>query len=83
MEGDYFKNMIEDRNSIIQNLKDAGCNKDFIADFLHYYDQAERGRQIALLTNWRNCLLEQIHEEERKISCLDYLIYRLQNEYGN
>lgn len=71
--------MTENRNAIIQNLKDAGCNKDFISDFLHYYDRAEMGMQIDLLTNWRSCLLEQVHEKERKISCLDYLIYRLQN----
>ena len=68
----------EKREAIIQNLKDAGCTNTFISDFLYCYDKNDHEKQIEILENWRNNLLKQIHEKEKKISCLDYLIYKLQ-----
>ena len=39
--------------------------------------QAEGNLQIALLELHRDDLLDNVHSEERKISCLDYLLYWL------
>lgn len=41
-------------------------------------NKSDHEKQIEILENWRKNLLEQIHEKEKKISCLDYLIYKLQ-----
>ena len=68
----------KDREAVIQNLKDAGCNESFVEDFLVCYDRKEKEKQIKLLEDWRKNLLHQIHKEEKKISCLDYLIHRLE-----
>ena len=68
----------EKREAIIQNLKDAGCTNTFISDFLCCYDKNDYEKQIGILENWRTDLLKQIHEKEKRISYLDYLIYKLQ-----
>ena len=41
------------------------------------YPESERYRQIALLELHRDDLLDNVHSEERKISCLDYLLYQI------
>ncbi|MDO5336864.1 MAG: hypothetical protein Q4E89_05295 [Eubacteriales bacterium] len=66
------------RESVIQNLKDAGCSESFVENFLICYDRQENEKQIQLLESWRRDLLHRVHKEEKKISCLDYLIYRIQ-----
>lgn len=65
--------------SVIQNLKDAGCTDEIIAEFmsLQGYDAAG---QLRLLTLHRKHLLERLHASERQIDCLDYLLYRMQTE---
>lgn len=68
----------KERDAVIQNLKDAGCSERFVDCFLVYYDKGEKEGQMKLLESWREDLLEQVHIGERKISCLDYLAYRLE-----
>lgn len=66
----------KDREAVIQNLKDAGCKESFAEDFLVCYDRKEK--QLKFLEDWRENLQQQVYKEEKKISCLDYLIHRLQ-----
>ncbi|MDT4533693.1 hypothetical protein [Eisenbergiella tayi] len=65
------------RDAIVQNLKDAGCSAGIIENFLRYFDENQKEKQLELLEIHRNQLLTQIHKEEKKISCLDYLIYQI------
>ena len=67
----------ESRDAVIQNLIDAGCGQEMIDDFLAYYDGDKREKQLELLELQRKDLLNRIHREEKKISCLDYLIYQI------
>lgn len=68
---------IESRNIVVQNLKDAGCSLDTIKSFLLYFDRGQREEQLELLKDHRTQLLNRVHTEEKKIYCLDYLIYQL------
>jgi hypothetical protein len=68
----------KERNAVIQNLKDAGCSERFVERFLVCYDKGEKEGQMKLLELWRADLLEQVHIGENRISCLDYLVYRLE-----
>lgn len=68
---------IETRKAVIQNLKDAGCSLGTIKDFLSYFDRGQREEQLELLKDHRTQLLNRVHKEEKKISCLDYLIDQL------
>lgn len=69
--------------SVLQNLRDAGCTDEMIAEFMSLQGSADEQRQLQLLSEHRKCLLEQIHRAERHISCLDYLLYQMQKTAGN
>ena len=62
---------------ITQNLVDAGCTEQMIRQF---WDLALNGRQeaaLALLQRHRQNLLDCCHAQQRKIDCLDYLVYEM------
>lgn len=62
--------------SIIDNLRDAGCSEELIEQ----YTYADSGcARICLLKQYRRELLENIHSEQKKLECLDYLIYQLRS----
>ena len=57
-----------------QNLVDAGCSECFIAS----YDAAGScGEQLCQLRQHRKELLDRIHDGQRQLDCLDYLIYQV------
>ena len=68
---------LESKEAVIQNLKDAGCSPDTIKDFLLYLDSNKKEEQLALLEKHRKELLNVVHKEEKKIYCLDYLVYQI------
>lgn len=54
-----------------QNLKAAGCSAKMIETFFSYQ---ETEKKILLLERHRRKLLDDVHDKERKILCLDYLV---------
>lgn len=62
---------------IVQNLKDAGCEDEIIQRFLTAVEQRKTEDGIRLLRRHRRSLLEKLHEWQKKIDCLDYLLYQL------
>lgn len=60
--------------TVVQNLKDAGCSSGMIEKFTRLQDDDER---LQLLSCHRKRLLEALHRDERRIDCLDYLIYQM------
>ena len=64
----------------IQNLKDAGCCRETVERFLALGDAGDVQGQLQLLAQHRKCLLEKVHREERRIQCLDYLVYQMEKE---
>lgn len=68
---------LESREAVVQNLRDAGCSQDTIENFLLYFDRNQKEKQLALLEKHRKQLLNVVHSEEKKIYCLDYLVYQL------
>ena len=69
---------IGSRESVIQNLEDAGCETEMIRNFLVWFDKGQQAKQLELLEHQREYLLGRVHTDERRISCLDYLIYQIQ-----
>ena len=63
-----------------ENLLDAGCSQDFIEQFLKLVEQGEREAQFALLAKHRALLLDHIHENQKKVDSLDYLIYTMKKQ---
>lgn len=69
--------MMKQKTLILENLKDAGCASDFIADFMRLEETGEQGEQLIMLSKHRKRLLTQLHTEHRRIDCLDYLIHSM------
>lgn len=59
--------------SVKQNLKDAGCPEKFVEQFLACYGDCTPEEQLRLLHSQRKRLLEQVHDCQKKLDCLDYL----------
>ncbi|MCH5256372.1 MAG: hypothetical protein J1D87_03725 [Lachnospiraceae bacterium] len=66
--------------SIIQNLKDAGCSKSQIEECMDYVGKNERNGVLKLLRQHRDVLLDGLHEKQRMIECLDYLVYQIKKD---
>ena len=66
--------------SVIQNLEDAGCDKKTMEQFLVLEIAGEKQDQLNLLEKHRRCLLEKVHEGEKQIDCLDYLVFQMKKE---
>ncbi|MCM1087525.1 MAG: hypothetical protein NC419_05165 [Muribaculaceae bacterium] len=66
------------KEDVIQNLKDAGCNQETIKCFMECMEQDDVSGQMHLMEEHRKCLLNKVHEEEKKITCLDYLVYQVE-----
>lgn len=62
---------------LITNLKDAGCDDTTIAAFLQYRQTNDQSKQMDLLKKHRNSLLDKIHDDQKAIDCLDYLVYKM------
>lgn len=63
--------------NLTQNLKDAGCSSKTIEKFIDCYQTQSVAGQKRVLAAHRGSLLEAIHKNQKKLDCLDYLIYQL------
>lgn len=70
--------MYPSEESVIQNLKDAGCNSDIIEDFMKDMRENRKASGLKILAEHRRFLLNSLHESQKKIDNLDYLIYQIQ-----
>ena len=66
--------MKEELEKILTNLSDAGCGSEELEKARKLY---EAGDTEALHRHFRRCRcsrMEELHESQRKVDCLDYLI---------
>lgn len=62
---------------IIQTLEDSGCSRELINQFLKDYREENTVNQRKLLSQHKQALQDVVHEKQKRIDCLDYLIYKL------
>lgn len=60
------------RSRVIANLTDAGCD---MALAEHYADSQNAKEKNDILKCHRQKLLDDLHKCQKRIDCLDYLIY--------
>lgn len=70
--------LCDSEEAVTQNLRDAGCDEGTIAAFLGFVREEKEAESLRLLKKQRSLLLDAVHREEKKIDCLDYLVYRMQ-----
>ncbi len=69
-----------EEKSIIRNLRDSGCGKDTIKAFVEDLREEKYSEGLKLLAAHRRVLLDELHKEQKRIDCLDYLVYKMQKE---
>lgn len=72
--------MEQEEKEIIRNLLDAGCSEDTITAFMKYRKMGNREEGFRILRDQRKSLLDDVHLGEKKIGCLDYLVYQMKRE---
>lgn len=63
-----------------QNLEDAGCDKQTKEKCMVLFQSGNLRGILPLLSNYRKDLLSTVRSGQKKIDCLDYLIYKIQKE---
>jgi hypothetical protein len=66
--------MKQELKKILTNMEDAGCGGEELEKAKRLY---EAGDTDALIRYFRKCRcsrMEELHESQRKVDCLDYLI---------
>ncbi|MDO4564749.1 MAG: hypothetical protein Q4C04_03970 [Clostridia bacterium] len=66
---------------LMQNLQDAGCDRNTKERFLHILHEGNTSEQLRLLAKLRGELLNGVHLWERKIACLDHLIHNIEQGF--
>lgn len=61
-----------------QALTDAGCGLELPPRLCALIGQNKRKEALRLLAAHRQTLLDRCHDEQRKIDCLDYLVFQME-----
>lgn len=65
------------KEAMVQNLKDAGCDRELIEYSIRLFSEGKIKEVLAVLAKHRGNLLNNCHIENKKIDCLDYLIFQI------
>lgn len=63
--------------AVVTNLMDAGCDNELIEQFMGLLKTGRKEVGMSLLAKHRHFLLDCYHADQKKIDCLDYLIYKM------
>ena len=64
-----------------QNLIDAGCSKDLIETCMELAKANKWKRLLPLLAKQRINLLDSVHDGQKQIDCLDFLVYSINKKH--
>ena len=62
---------------VVTNLVDAGCDNELIDQFIDLLKNGKKEAGLSLLAKHRRYLLDCYHADQKKIDCLDYLLYQM------
>ena len=65
---------------IKRNLTDAGCSTSQIEQFINLVQEKKRPEQYRFLSCHKLELLKKLHENQRKVDCLDFMVYAMKKE---
>lgn len=68
---------MESTETLRQNLKDAGCDEETIKLFIDDWQTGSKAKSLKLLAIHRKTLLNSLHENQKCIDILDYLLYQI------
>ena len=76
-ENNALKENGKEKVLLLRNLKDAGCNSSIAEKFFQFLKDGNKKELSRLLSMQRSALLRKLHENQKQIDCLDFLIYRI------
>lgn len=65
---------------IRQNLEDAGCDEHTTQKCIALMKAGRPEETLPLLFHYRRELLDHVRSGQKKLDCLDYLIYQIQKK---
>lgn len=65
------------QGQITECLRDAGCTDEMIIDFMVSQHKGDTVAGHRLLSSHRKTLLDDLHVCQKRIDCLDFLMYKL------
>lgn len=64
-----------------QNLIDAGCSRDLVETCMEFAKADQWNRILSLLAGQRVNLLDSVHDGQKQIDCLDFLVYSINKKH--
>ena len=68
---------------LYQNLQDAGCDAQTVQACMALAEAGNASGMLGLLLKHRATLWQAVRAEQKKVDCLDYLIYALKKDAEN
>ena len=68
--------------ALIENLTDNGCSREGASRAKALYEAKDMDGLIMHLRKYRCDLVEEMHDSQRKVDRMDYLIRQVQKEAG-
>lgn len=73
-------NASDSQGMLRQNLIDAGGGADAVQTCMALAQERKTAELIRVLSRHRRTLLDTLHQSEKRIDCLDYLVYTLEKQ---
>lgn len=70
----------EEAHRIRQNLADAVCPDAIIEDYMELWANGRTADQVGLLQKHRKSLLGSLHQYQKALDCLDYLLFTIEKQ---
>lgn len=64
----------KDAEEIRQCLSTCGCSQEEIRRYIQVVEHGTKADQLCWLKRQRRMLMDQVHEAQRNVDCIDYLI---------
>ena len=68
----------DSQGCIRQNLLDAGCDRKTTESCMACFTAGAPAKMLPQLAKHRRALLDALHREQKRIDCLDYLVYTIE-----
>ena len=72
-------NALDKKESLFQNLKDAGCDKKLTAECIDSCDKGTLTNAADLAKVRRKALLKETRKKKKQIDCLDFLLNKIKS----
>lgn len=66
-----------------EQLQEIGLSRDEISEFIKMEDCGDYAAQIQVLRKYRFSVLDNVHEKERYIQKIDYIIHEINKKIEN